>query len=139
MKRYIVATLAAASSIVHADAAPATLVCSLSGGTFTSMEIDGTVNSKPNSSGTDLTFAAIDLEQHTAQIIGNAGAGPVYVYASETGMNVLEITPSGNMNLLTVMLDDKGGKHPAAYSRHVFTPLIGGMVSQMFGTCLEKN
>lgn len=118
---------------------PAALVCALHGAVAAVLKPDGTIERKAINDTMSLTVAAIDLEKKSAQVIGNAGAAPVYAFQSQTGLNIMEVTPTGNIILLTVMLVNRGSSHPAAYSRHIFDPIIGGIVSQYYGACEDKR
>jgi hypothetical protein len=140
MKRTAAGALAALplSSTSHARI-PAALVCSLHGAVYANLKPDGTIEREAINDTMSLTIAAIDLEKKSAQVIGNAGAAPVYAFKSQAGLNIMEATPTGNINLLTVMLVNQGSSHPAAYSRHIFDPIISGMVSQYYGACKDKT
>ncbi|GLS18735.1 hypothetical protein GCM10007874_17520 [Labrys miyagiensis] len=140
MKRMAATALAilALTTPSHAEV-PAALVCSLHGAVAAVLKPDGTIERKDINDTMSLTIAAIDLEKKSAQVINNADAAPAYAFQSETGLNIMEVTPTRNINLLTVMLVNQGSSHPAAYSRHIFDPIIGGMVSQYYGACEDRT
>ncbi len=78
---------------------------------------------------------AIDLDKRTARKIGNVGVSDVAVFTSNAGISFLEVTPSGNFMLTTVLAEyNADGDFIVVAARHM---VIDGkpMVSQYHGTC----
>ena len=86
-----------------------------------------------------ITFDQIDLEQNTAQLIGNAGSVPVHVINTPEMLSFLEITPSGNQILTSVFILSplESGKYPVVTSRHI--NVLGPIVSQYYGSCTDLS
>lgn len=82
---------------------------------------------------------SIDRENRKARIIGNAGSADLVVIPSSKIMHLIERTPTGGFNLLTIesQLSDDGSSSSfrAVYSRHP-TALFGHwIVAQYYGVC----
>ena len=95
---------------------PKSLVCSFNkeaSSTFSGSWNDGVRDSAP----LDLTFAAIDLQKQTAQVIGETGSPAVSAFLRNGNLHVLETT-GGDVALTTVWLRTDRARLPAAYSRH---------------------
>jgi hypothetical protein len=80
---------------------------------------------------------AIDQKKKRAIIVGSGGAtGQAAIALTETGLNVIETTPGGNLNLTTVFVGDgKGPSFRAAHSRHLGDSSGAPRVSQNYGSC----
>lgn len=95
------------------------------------------------SEGDHIQFDAIDRENHSARLIGNAGVSEVRVIESDRGLHFLEYTPSGNLNVTTVFSAAPKGLPPRSFvfvaSRHLDLgdPATGPSIiaSQYHGTC----
>jgi hypothetical protein len=80
---------------------------------------------------------AIDQKKKRARIIGSSGAtGEAAIALTQTGLNVIETTPAGNLNMTTVFLGDgQGPSFRAAHSRHLGDDAGPPRVSQNYGSC----
>ena len=79
---------------------------------------------------------SIDRKKNTARIIGNVGTADAVVISTQSDLHILEITPTGGLNTLSV--DNKPtspGVFRAVYSRHSWLNMK--IVSQFYGTCEE--
>ena len=88
-----------------------------------------------------LTFAVINLKKNTAQLISVAGVITVKVLHGGHLVSFLEVTPVGNVNITSVLLDQSrpfaGHSLPAVHSRHA--AMSHEMtVSQYAGFCEPK-
>jgi hypothetical protein len=93
--------------------------------------------------GTDsmaLSLTTIDSKKGTAILVA-AGTVPVNMAITATGMTVIESTPIGNRNLLTVFAtpNKDGASYPAVYSRHLGDTASLPTPSQYYGTCTIVN
>lgn len=81
---------------------------------------------------------SIDLQKGTARLVGNNGAGALAVSSTFNSLNFVEVTPVGNVNLITVFdaLEKSKNKYVAASSRHIATFMNEPMISQLFGSCV---
>lgn len=87
----------------------------------------------------ELAFEAIDREKHRGKIVGNAGTADVMVWEGEGVLNMIEVTPAGEMNITTVFADVVGGRgFKTVHSRHQFT-LGGALPQQMYGYCAHMK
>ncbi|MFZ5931717.1 MAG: hypothetical protein ACOY15_10945 [Pseudomonadota bacterium] len=114
-----------------------TLRCKFDETFFTSTygEKGGQVKTEKNSDIMEIVFDSINRTSGKARLIGNAGAEDVTISGTNGVLHIVEITPSGNMNLVTVY------NHPmpndglfAINSRHVGNAQFP-MVSHMIGNC----
>jgi hypothetical protein len=125
---------------------PAALVCDfeiLGSGTFREGEFE-----KGDSKGhRTMTFAAIDAEKKTAQIIDEHSADPVSVFGGGILLTFFEDTPIGGHATITSVLligsdDDEGprtpGPFPAVHSRHTATLDGEFLIAQYHGMCEPK-
>lgn len=142
MKALLTSTACSFALVSTANSQPArAYVCTFN---VTAMAtIDPTRGEKPyevTADGFEVTFAAVDLENHKAQIIGNLGASDIYATRGDGSINLIEQTPSGNIILTTIVDPDKNGTIRAVMSRHIVTSAAGLlMLSQMLGTCTAKG
>lgn len=108
-----------------------------------SAKIDPTSGDEPykvTSDGFDVTFAAVDLDAHKGQMIGNQGAADLYAARGNGSTNFIEQTPTGNLILTSVIDPDKNGVIRAVMSRHIIDPIAGfALLSQMLGSCTAKG
>jgi hypothetical protein len=80
---------------------------------------------------------SIDTKKNSAQIVGTGGAAAhASTVVTPTGVNVIEATPIGNLNLTTIFVaGGPEGKYLAVHSRHLGDMTAGPSVSQNYGTC----
>jgi len=80
---------------------------------------------------------AIDTKKNSARIVGGGGASAhASTIVTPTGLNVIEATPSGNLNITTIFVaGGPTGKYLAVHSRHLGDPNSAPSVSQNYGTC----
>lgn len=87
----------------------------------------------------DFTFdvAAIDTKKNSAQIVGKGGASAhASTIVTPVGLNIIEATPIGNLNVTTVFVaGGPEGKYIAVHSRHIGDPASAPSPSQNYGTC----
>jgi hypothetical protein len=123
-----------ASSAVAAT--PKAFECEFQNGVFTVFE-----NGRPKSesgAAMRLIFGSVDIQAGTAQLIGNAGAVDVFLLSGTFGLNFVEMTPVGNVNLTTVYYGTlPDGRFKAVTSRHVGIS-EDPMMSQYWGACEGK-
>jgi hypothetical protein len=88
----------------------------------------------------DFTFAALNPEAQTAQMIGNAGVSDVTYWRPDGQLQFLEHTISGNITMTSVFAPaTPSGPMPAVHSRHIWLGPNNVIVSQMTGTCDPKS
>jgi hypothetical protein len=80
----------------------------------------------------------LDRRRGRARVAGTAGSSPATLMVSEAGLNVIEPTPTGNLNLTTIFTASAGGKYLAVHSRHLGDVSGPPRVSQTYGTCEGK-
>ena len=82
---------------------------------------------------------SIDRENRKARMIGNVGSADLIVVSSQGTLHLIERTPVGGLNLLTIdgQLSEDGPRSSfrAVYSRHGAPILEQWIVSQYYGTC----
>jgi hypothetical protein len=86
----------------------------------------------------DFTFDidSFDWKKNRARVVGSSGSTLVTLLASQTGLNAIEQTPIGNVNLTTVFTTGATPpKYLAAHSRHLGDTKDPPRVSQTYGTC----
>ena len=87
----------------------------------------------------DFTFDvdSIDPKKNSARIVGAGGAtAHASTVITPTGVNVVEATPMGNLNLTTIFVaGGTAGKYIAVHSRHLGDLKSMPAVSQNYGTC----
>ena len=131
--------LALLIELPHAGAADATLKafsCDFSEGVFTVFE-DGKPETE-KSGAMSFVFASLDIENGSAQMVGNNGAADINLLQGSDSLHFLEVTPTGNLNVTSVYTTQaKGGRFISVHSRHVG---ISGepWMSQFWGTCEAK-
>ena len=84
----------------------------------------------------DLVIDNVDYQERAARFIGNAGSGTVQVLNGELIVSFLELSQSGNPNLLSIFKGTGSlDRYKAVYSRH--SALLTGdlTISQSYGTC----
>jgi hypothetical protein len=115
---------------------PAAFVCEFSTGVFSTAE-GGSFTTSETHETLHLTFASIDQERGTAQLIGNQAAGDVLLFFTQLVVNFVEFTPIGNPTVTTVYTppDVEGRRFLASHSRHIGGFSGGPMVSQYLGFC----
>jgi hypothetical protein len=87
----------------------------------------------------DFTFDidSIDTKKNKARIVGAGGASaPASILPTGIGINVIEGTPIGNLNVTTIfMAGGPEGKYLAVHSRHIGDLTSIPSPSQNYGTC----
>jgi hypothetical protein len=87
----------------------------------------------------DFTFDidAINTKKNSAQIVGKGGASAhASTIVTPVGINIIEATPIGNLNVTTVFVaGGPEGKYIAVHSRHIGDPASAPSPSQNYGTC----
>jgi len=84
----------------------------------------------------DLVIDNIDYQKRSARFIGNAGSETVAVIAGDKVVSFIEITLSGNVNLLSIFKDTAElNLYKAAFSRHLALMTGDLIISQSYGTC----
>ena len=131
MKKLLLALLII-PNIVMADSL--SFNCKFSDGIATNFD-KGSPESKDGGNFTDLIYDQINPKEGTGRFIGNAGAVDVMVLQGNQSVNIVEITPVGNMTFTTIFngLPNKDGLFPVAHSRH--PNMRGAFVSQYVGLC----
>ena len=90
------------------------------------------------SSTQDFSFRidSIDYRKKNAQIVGGSGSALVALVLTQTGLNVIEQTAIGNLNLTTVFAaGGQGTRFLAVHSRHLGDVNAAPRVSQHYGSC----
>ena len=108
--------------------------CKFSDGISTNFD-SGSPKSKGGGNFPDTIYDQINPKEGTGRFIGNAGAVDVMVLQGNQSVNIVEITPVGNMTFTTIFngLPNKDGLFPVAHSRH--PNMMGAFVSQYVGLC----
>ncbi len=87
----------------------------------------------------DFTFDIdqIDTKKNSARIVATGGAtAHASTVVTPTGVNIIEATPIGNLNVTTVfMAGGPAGKFFAVHSRHLGDVSAAPSPSQSYGTC----
>jgi hypothetical protein len=87
----------------------------------------------------DFTFDidGIDMKKNSANIVGKGGASAhASTVTTQIGLNVIEATPIGNLNVTTVFAaGGPAGKYIAVHSRHIGDLTSAPSPSQNYGTC----
>jgi hypothetical protein len=87
----------------------------------------------------DLNFDidSIETKKNSARIVGAGGAtAHASTVVTSTGINVIEATQQGNLNITTIFVaGGPAGKYLAVHSRHIGDPNSAPTVSQNYGTC----
>jgi hypothetical protein len=76
-------------------------------------------------------------KKNNARIVATGGAtAHASTIVTPTGLNVIEATPGGNLNITTIFVaGGQDGKYLAVHSRHLGDPNSAPSVSQNYGTC----
>lgn len=79
----------------------------------------------------------IDTKKNSARIVGTGGAtAHASTVVTPTGVNVIEATPMGNLNVTTIFVGGAAeGKFFAVHSRHLGDVRTSPSPSQSYGTC----
>ena len=96
-----------------------------------SSDFDNTPNPKKIKVPLKLVFEDLDYNNATGRIVGDAGSTKVNVIKTNN-INILEVTPIGNMTVTTIFLNPKN-TYNAVHSRHIDS--FGAIVSQYYGIC----
>lgn len=82
-------------------------------------------------------FDAIDTKKNSANMVAKGGVSThASTVVTPTGVNIIEATPIGNLNITTVFVaGGPEGKYLAVHSRHLGDLNSGPSVSQNYGTC----
>ena len=117
---------------------PAAFVCEFATGFSSAPEGARFVTSDTHDT-MSMTYASIDQEGGTAQMIGNVGASDVTLVVGPHAVHFVEVTLAGNLTLTTVnTAADPEGRLFASHSRHIGTS-SGLLVSQYLGFCEAKR
>ena len=108
--------------------------CKFSDGISTNFD-SGSPKSKDGGNFPDTIYDQINPKEGTGRLIGNVGAVDVMVLQGYQSVNIVEITPVGNMTFTTIFngLPNKDGLFPVVHSRHL--NMMGAFVSQYVGLC----
>ena len=112
--------------------------CNFTDGQITNFD-KGSPSTKRENKFTELIFDQIDINKKTARLIGNAGVAQVQALEGDESIHLVEITNSGNLNMTTIFLTDKGksiGVFPVVHSRHIKIA-SSPLPSQYVGLCKE--
>jgi hypothetical protein len=112
--------------------------CNFTDGQITNFD-KGSPNTKRENKFTELIYDQIDITKKTARLIGNAGVAQVQALEGDESIHLVEITNSGNLNMTTIFLTDKGkniGAFPVVHSRHIKIA-SSPLPSQYIGLCKE--
>ena len=131
MKKLLLALLII-PNIVMADSL--SFNCKFSDGISTDFD-SGSPKSKGGGNFPDTIYDQINPKEGTGRLIGNVGAVDVMVLKGNQSINIVEITPVGNMTFTTIFngLPNKDGLFPVVTSRH--PNMMGAFVSQYVGLC----
>jgi hypothetical protein len=82
-------------------------------------------------------FDGIDTKKRSANMVAKGGVSThASTVVTPTGVNIIEATPIGNLNITTVFVaGGPAGKYLAVHSRHLGDLTSGPSVSQNYGTC----
>lgn len=84
----------------------------------------------------DLVVDSVDYQRQTARFIGNAGSETVQVFDEQVTVSFLELTQTGNLNLLSIFKRTGSlDRYRAASSRHSALTTGDLTISQSYGTC----
>jgi hypothetical protein len=79
---------------------------------------------------------SFDFRRNRARIVG-AGTTPVTMLATPTGINVIEQTPAGNLNMTTIFVGGgQGNSFLSVHSRHLGEMDAAPSPSQAYGSCV---
>ena len=112
--------------------------CNFTDGQITNFD-RGSPNTKRENKFAELIYDQIDITKKTARLIGNAGVAQVQALEGDESIHLVEITNSGNLNMTTIFLTDKGksiGAFPVVHSRHIKIA-SSPLPSQYVGLCKE--
>ena len=128
----ILLTLLMIPNLVMADSL--SFNCNFSDGISTNFD-SGSPKSKDGGNFPDTIYDQINPKEGTGRFIGNAGAVDVMVHQGYQSLNIVEITPVGNMTVTTIFngLPNKDDLFPVVHSRH--PNMMGAFVSQYVGLC----
>ncbi len=97
---------------------------------------DGAVEGMTHDEQFTFDVDAIDKKNKAQIVASNGAAAHASTITTATGLNVIEATPSGNLNLTTIFVGGQSaGKYLAVHSRHLGDPADLPAVSQHYGTC----
>lgn len=87
----------------------------------------------------DIVISEINRKEKSAVIIGNVGKGTVSVIIGIGVVHFTEVTPTGNVTVLSVFDKELSQFHyPAVWSRHQALLLLP-FVTQFFGECKSMD
>jgi hypothetical protein len=125
------------SNRAWASELPAAFVCEFTTGLFSAPEGARFVTSDAPDT-MSMTYASIDQEGGTAQMIANMGAADVTLLVGRNVVHFLEATEAGNLTLTTIhSASHPEGRFFASHSRHIGSTKEL-LVSQYFGFCEAK-
>ena len=89
-----------------------------------------------NSQNFSFQITSIDLKKKTARLVAGSASDQVALVLAPVGMQIIEQTPAGNINLTTIFAaGGQGDTFLAAHSRHLGDLNGPPAVSQAYGTC----
>jgi hypothetical protein len=89
-----------------------------------------------NSQNFSFQITSIDLKKKTARLVAGSASDQVAFVLAPVGMQIIEQTPAGNINLTTIFAaGGQGDTFLAAHSRHLGDLNGPPAVSQAYGTC----
>jgi hypothetical protein len=112
--------------------------CNFTDGQITNFDKGSPITKRENKFA-ELIFDQIDKTKKTARLIGNAGVAQIQAIEGDESIHLVEITNSGNLNMTTIFLTDKGksiGAFPVVHSRHIKIA-SSPLPSQYIGLCKE--
>ena len=130
--KHLLTLLLFISSSVMADSL--SFNCKFSDGISTNF-YSGSPKSEDGGNFSDMIYDQINPKEGTGRLIGNAGAVDVTVLQGYQSLNIVEMTPVGNMTFTTIFngLPNKDGLFPVVHSRH--PNMMGAFVSKYVGLC----
>ena len=78
-----------------------------------------------------LVFEDLDYNNNSGRMVGENGSAEIGLITTGN-INIIEVTPSGNMTVTTIFLNPKN-TYNAVHSRHI--DMFGAVVSQYYGIC----
>lgn len=112
------------------------LRCTFGAGSMVEWRGDKPTVEVENWGGPPVLITDLDVEAGTAILSGGAGYAIVAVQPVPGAIHIVERTPSGTVNLLTVYGAADSGNYPASYSRHIVSSFADRpIVSQYHGRC----
>ena len=99
---------------------------------------DGRWSAEADAGTMEFTFASLNNQKGSAEIIGNAGASTVRFWKGVWMWNFVEITDAGAVMTTTVFEASDGQNYPAVHSRHTSISSGTALPSQYRGMCTAR-